>query len=99
MYLLHHLWQRLGYRILILVAFLVSAVCGFSSITSTTFYVTIGALAKGVASPLFVGLAGGTGVCLSDSIFYYVISKGSSVIYKHLKKFENFVEKKDEQDA
>lgn len=85
--------QKIGIQNSYLVAFIVSAICGFSSITSTTFYVTIGALARGGANPFLVGLFGGLGVCLSDFLFFYVISKGTPVIDKHWKKLVDFMKR------
>ncbi len=82
--------QKIGIQNSYLVAFIVSAICGFSSITSTTFYVTIGALAKGGANPLLLGITGGLGVCLSDFIFYYVISRSTYIIDRHWKKVTDF---------
>lgn len=84
---------KIGIQNSYVVAFIVSAICGFSSITSTTFYVTIGALAKGGANPLFLGLSGGLGVCISDFAFFYIISKGTPVIDKHWKKFVDFIKR------
>ncbi len=84
---------KIGIQNSYLVAFIISAICGFSSITSTTFYVTIGALAKGGANPLFLGLSGGLGVCLSDSAFFYIISRGTPVVDKHWKKVMSFMKR------
>lgn len=83
--------RKIGIENSYLVAFIISAICGFSSITSTTFYVTIGALARGGAQPFLLGIAGGLGVCLSDFLFFYVISRGTPVIDKHWKKLMDFM--------
>jgi hypothetical protein len=85
--------QKIGIQNSYLVAFIISAICGFSSITSTTFYVTIGALAKGGANPLLLGIAGGLGVCLSDFAFFYVVSKGTPVVDKHWKKLMDLMKR------
>jgi hypothetical protein len=85
--------EKIGLQNSYIVAFIISAICGFSSITSTTFYVTIGALAKGGANPLLLGIAGGLGVCLSDFVFFYIISKGTTVIDKHWKKLTDFMKR------
>jgi hypothetical protein len=76
-----------------LVAFFVAVICGFSSVTGTTFYVTIGALSNGGASPLLLGIIGGIGVCISDTAFYFLVSKGTHIINKHFIKFSNFIKK------
>ncbi len=85
--------EKIGIQNSYLVAFIISAICGFSSITSTTFYVTIGALAKVGSNPFLLGISGGLGVCLSDFVFFYVIRKGTPVIDKHWKKLMDFMKR------
>jgi hypothetical protein len=75
------------------VAFLMAAICGFSSITGSTFYITIAALSHGGANFLLLGLAGGAGLCISDTAFYYIVNKGTPVIDKHWQKVSNFIKK------
>ena len=85
--------KKIGIENSYLVAFIISTICGFSSIASTTFYVTIGALARGGAQPFLLGIAGGLGVCLSDFLFFYVISQGTPVLDKHWKKITDFMQR------
>lgn len=66
-----------------LIAFSLAVICGFTSLTGATFYITLAALAHGGASPLVLGLIGGIGLCISDAIFFYFISKGTHVIHRH----------------
>jgi hypothetical protein len=77
---------KIGIQNAYAVAFIVSTICGFSSITSSTFYIVIAALTKGGANFFLIGIFGGVGVCLSDFIFYYVVSKSTYVIDKHWNK-------------
>lgn len=84
---------KIGIQNSYLVAFMVAVICGFSSITGTTFYVTIGALSNGGANPLLLGIIGGIGVCISDTAFYFLVSKGTHIVDKHYQKFSNFIKK------
>jgi len=83
--------QKIGIQNAYLVAFILALICGFSSLTGATFYVALAALSHGGANPLILGLVGGIGLCMSDFLFYFVITKGTHVIDKHWVKLSNFL--------
>jgi hypothetical protein len=82
---------RVGIENSYLVVFILGLICGFSSITGITFYVAVAALAHGGSNPIFLGLAGGMGLCISDYAFFFVMSKGSHVIDRHWTKVSDFL--------
>jgi hypothetical protein len=88
--------QKIGIENTYLVAFLLAVFCGFSSFTGSTFYIALGALAHGGANPLFLGLAGGVGLCISDYAFYYIVTKGKHVIDRHWTKLSTWIRTKIE---
>lgn len=85
--------SKIGIQNSYLVAFVLAVICGFSSITGSTFYVAIAALAHGGADPLILGVVGGLGLCISDFAFYFVVTKGTHVIDKHWQKLSNFIKR------
>lgn len=70
-----------------LVGFLITLLAGVSSFTGTAAYATVGALAQGGANPVILGLIGGVGLFLSDSIFYFLITKGVESVKKSRDSF------------
>ncbi len=85
--------NKIGIQNAYVVTFLLAVFCGFSSITGSTFYIAVAALAVGGAHPLVLGLVGGVGLCISDFAFYYVVCKGTHVIDKHWVKFSDFIKR------
>jgi len=85
--------EYIGLQNSYIVAFVLAVICGFSSITGTTFYVAVAALSHGGANPLILGIVGGLGLCISDFAFYFVVSKGTHVIDKHWEKLSNFIKR------
>lgn len=59
-----------------LVAFLVAAIGGVSTLTGTALYATIATLAAGGLNPLLLGLVGGLGIFISNSIFFLLAYYG-----------------------
>jgi hypothetical protein len=85
---------RIGIQNTYLVAFVLAVICGFSSFTGSTFYIAIGALSHGGANPLLLGLIGGVGLCISDSAFYYIVTKGKHVIDHHWTSLSTWIKVK-----
>lgn len=86
--------ERLGVQNTYVLAFIMAILGGFSSFTGSTFYLLIGTLAYGGANPLLLGLIGGTGLCISDSLFYYIITKGRHVVDHHWTKLSTWIKDK-----
>lgn len=63
---------RIGIENTYLVAFLMAVFGGLSSLTGASFLTVIATFAEGGSNPALLGLAGGTGLFISDSVFYWV---------------------------
>ncbi len=85
--------KKIGLQDSYIIAFVLAVICGFSSLTGTTFYVAVAALAHGGANPLILGLVGGLGLCISDFAFYFVVCKGTHVIDTHWANVSNFIKR------
>ncbi|MFP4401949.1 MAG: VTT domain-containing protein [Candidatus Nanoarchaeia archaeon] len=73
--------------------FVIAALAGTSTFTSTSLYLTIIALASAQYNILLLGISGGVGLFIGDSFYYYLGLKFSEVnkirksrIYKFLRK-------------
>ncbi len=71
---------QIGLRNTYLVAFLFGALAGFSSFTGGAFYAAVATFAAGGSDPALIALAGGAGLFVSDSAFYYVASRGVQML-------------------
>lgn len=58
------------------VSFLVAVLAGFSSFTGAASYATVIEFSRAGADPLFLGLASGIGLFISDSVFYLLMMRG-----------------------
>lgn len=63
-----------------LITFVVAAVGGLSAFTGTVLYGLIATFGAGGSSPWLLALAGGVGIFISDSIFFYLASRGRTLI-------------------
>lgn len=59
-----------------IVAFLIAAVGGMSSFTAATYVTSIVTFTAGGADPVLIGLSGGIGIFISDSIFFALVRYG-----------------------
>ncbi len=74
-------------------AFMLAVIGGFSSITGTSLYAALVALAHGGVNPLVLGVIGGIGLFISDSLFYFVITKVRHILVDITKKWEHVFRK------
>jgi uncharacterized membrane protein YdjX (TVP38/TMEM64 family) len=74
-----------------LIAFLITLIAGFSSFSGSAAYATVIELARSGANPLWLGIAGGVGLFLSDSLFYLVIEKGYESIHDRFPKLFTYI--------
>lgn len=79
-YPVSELVNDIGIQNTYVVAFLLAVIGGFSSITGTSVYAALVALAHGGVNPLALGLVGGLGLFISDTIFYFVAVKMKDII-------------------
>jgi len=59
-----------------LATFMIAAIGGLSSITSSVFYAAVATFSSGGANPWLLGLIGGIGIALGDSIIFGLFSYG-----------------------
>jgi hypothetical protein len=59
-----------------IIVFAIAAIGGLSSVTGAAFYASVITFAGGGANPLLLTLAGGAGIFISDTIFYYLALYG-----------------------
>jgi hypothetical protein len=59
-----------------LATFLIVAIGGLSSVTSGAFYAAVATFSAGGAIPWLLGLVGGVGIAIGDSIIFWLISYG-----------------------
>jgi hypothetical protein len=79
-YPVERLVNDIGIENTYLAAFLLAVIGGFSSVTGTSLYAALVALAHGGVNPTVLGIVGGLGLFISDSIFYFVASRMRKLI-------------------
>lgn len=62
------------------ISFIISLAAGFSFFTGGAAYATVIQFARGGAHPLYLGIAAGVGLFLSDSIFYALLMRGREAL-------------------
>ncbi len=81
----------MGVRNGYILIFIIAIFGGVSSFTSASFFTTLITLAIGGLNPFFLGIVGGIGVTVGDSLFFYFGYNGRSLIPKRvLKKIDRF---------
>ncbi len=68
--------QAIGVENSYFVTFLLAAVGGVSSFTGTALYAAIATFAAGGAHPLLLGILGGTGIFISNTVFFMLARFG-----------------------
>lgn len=79
--------EYIGVENSIIVAFFVSTFGGLSSFTAGSYYGMIITLASGGASPILLGISTGVGLTISDSLVYYLGTRGHEVLTGRPKKW------------
>lgn len=79
-----------------LVTFLIAAIGGVSTLTGAALYASIATFAAGGADPLLLGLSGGVGIFISNSVFFLLAFYGrrslSGHIHERLQRWTYWVE-------
>lgn len=79
-------------------AFLMAAIGGISSLTGASFFVAIATFSAGGANPIFLAFAGGIGIFISDSIFYFIAKRVTHtfgfVLSRPVFKLRRWIEKR-----
>ncbi len=89
--------EKIGVHNTYLVAFLLAAIGGLSTITGTSFFAAVATFANGGADTILLGLVGGLGIFLSDSVFFFLAHHGAKVLVEQesslRQKVLGFIEK------
>lgn len=81
--------DKIGIKNVYLGAFILASVGGFSSITGTSVYTAIVAIANdNVVNTIILGIMSGLGIFLSDSLFFLLASYGRNMIVKVASNWE-----------
>ncbi|MGB3922115.1 MAG: hypothetical protein WBL19_02460 [Minisyncoccia bacterium] len=72
--------EKVGVHNTYLVAFLLAAIGGLSTITGASFFAAVATFASGGADPVLLGLLGGLGIFISDSIFFFLAHHGTNIL-------------------
>ena len=74
-----------------LVVFIIAAIGGLSTLTGTSLFVAIATFAAGGANPWLLGLIGGLGIFISDSVFFLVARYGVQALSEESSTFQKRV--------
>lgn len=72
--------ESIGVENTYLILFLLALLGGVSSFTSSTFYASVTVFSGGGADPVLLGLSGGSGMFLSDAVFYGLALHGRKML-------------------
>tara|TARA_Y100000310_G_C20374624_1_gene665139 strand:- start:123 stop:689 length:567 start_codon:yes stop_codon:yes gene_type:complete len=75
---------KIGARNGYIILFLISAIGGVSSATASSYYLAVSVLAAGGLNPILLGIIGGVGVTIGDSLFFLLGRKGQQFSTKKL---------------
>lgn len=80
-----------------LMVFLIAAIGGLSSVTSGVFYAAVATFTSGGAIPWLLGIIGGIGISIGDSIIFGLISYGFKDVEgqwrERIKKIRTYVDR------
>lgn len=90
--------SMIGLKNVYLLVLLAALLGGSSSFTSASFFTFFITLVNTSANPLLLSLAGGLGLSLGDSIFFYLGNQTHKIkndkLQKNIKKFSSWLKKK-----
>jgi len=72
--------EFIGAKNSLIVAFLISTFGGFSSVTAGSYYGMLITFSSGGVNPLLLGIATGVGLTISDSLVYYLGTRGHEIL-------------------
>lgn len=79
--------EAIGAQNSLLIAFLVSALGGVSTVTSVNFYAVVITLASGGANTIALGVVAGLGITIGDSLFYYLGTQGHDLLSGRVRRW------------
>jgi hypothetical protein len=78
---------RIGVENTYIIVFLAAVFGGLSTLTGTSFFLLIATFADGGSNPLLLGLSGGAGIFISDSLFFLIARHGAEILRTKAKRF------------
>ncbi len=72
--------NKIGPENAYIIVFLLAVIGGLSTVTGTSFFATTATFANGGADPLLLGLVGGLGIFISDSVFFFLANQGAKIL-------------------
>jgi membrane protein YqaA with SNARE-associated domain len=89
------LTQLIGVHNLYIILFVVAAISGTSFLTSASFYAIFLSYASSGLNPLMIGLIGGLGMSIGDTLFFFISKKAGDILHmennKTYKKVFDFI--------
>lgn len=76
------------------VVFLIAALGGVSSFTAASYFSTIVAFAAAGLNPILLGIVGGIGVSIGDSLFFLFGQHGRVVLSQHVEHVMDMIKRK-----
>lgn len=93
----HEIVAYVGIENSYLLVFTIAAIGGLSTLTGTVLYTAIATFAAGGSTPWLLGIAGGIGIFISDSIFFYLAKIGHKSLPRSWERWvcpiRNFIQK------
>jgi len=89
--------EKIGTKNSYFIVFLLAVIGGLSTITGTSFFASIATFANGGADPLLLGLIGGIGIFISDSVFFFLANQGTKAITEKENSFRSKILKSVEK--
>lgn len=81
--------NKIGAENSYLIVFLLAVIGGLSTITGTSFFASVATFAHGGADPFLLGLIGGMGIFISDSIFFFLAHQGAKILEEKENSFRS----------
>lgn len=72
--------EYVGVRNSYAITFIIAAIGGLSTVTGTVLFSTIATFAAGGSNPTLLGIIGGLGIFISDSIFFHLAQLGRQFV-------------------
>jgi membrane protein YqaA with SNARE-associated domain len=72
--------------------FLIAAIAGVSTVTSTSYYASVVAFVIGGANPFLIAIFAGLGMTIGDSLFYFLGKKGAQVLPEKIDRYQDKIE-------
>ena len=85
--------ERIGIRNTYVLSFCIAAIGGLSTVTGTVLYSALVTFAAGGSAPWLLGISGGLGIFVSDSIFFFLARLSVQHIPKDKKKWVYKIQK------